>query len=365
MPDSPIVVAYVIGSMGNGRAGTERSLLTIIENLNRRRFTPLLISLQDCEYVRAGQFACETHCLHLNRMFTPRMWRCERFLARLLRERQARVVQTFFTEGHLVGGRAAQLAEIPAVISSRRNLGYGYGWKERLFLRYANRYPTRWLANSEAVADAISGIEKIDRSSFDVIYNGVPILPLPAKEGKTPFTIAMVANLRPVKSIGTFVEAASVVHRDFPDSRFVVIGEGSERAALEARIRDLELAAVFSLPGSRNDVHDALVQASIGVLASSSEGFSNSILEYMRAGLPVVATDVGGNREVVEDTKNGFLIPVGDSRRMAEILVRLLRDSQLRQALGENARRTFEARFSVSAMIENHQAYYQRLLGSP
>lgn len=355
-------VLYVIGSMGNGRAGTEKNLLTIIGHLDKTQFEPILITLQDCEYFRNGKFVCETHCWNVQRMFTPDMFAKRKKLAEFMRQREVDVIQTFFVEGHLVGGGAARMARIKTVISSRRNLGYSYGIKEKLYLKVANRYPRRWLANSEAVASAIAKIEGIARNSIDVIYNGVelkPVLPIDQRQRQT---VVMVANLRPVKAVSILIRAAVDVVKEFPRARFRILGEGPERHSLQAQITEADLQGNFEMPGSVRDVHAAIANATIGVLSSTSEGFSNSLLEYMRAELPVVATSVGGNAEVVRDGVTGFLVNANDHAAMAVRIGQLLREPEAAQAMGSAGRKLVEDKFSLDVMIRKHEEYYQKLV---
>jgi L-malate glycosyltransferase len=366
MTDDRIKIMYVIGSMGHGRAGTERNLLTIIEHLDRTRFEAFLVSLQDCEYIQKGQFCCDTTCLYLYRMFTPTMWRKRKQLARQMRELGIDIVQTFFVEGHLVGGAAARMAGVKAIVSSRRNLGYSYRLKERLLLKLANRYPRRWLANSQAVADTISRLEAIDRTRFDVIHNGVEI-PAPDTAGTaaavTPSqTVIMVANLRPVKAVDTLIRAAAVVVKSVPNVRFVIVGDGPQRISLLKLAAELSLTGQIDFIGSTSDVRATLRRATVGVLTSTSEGFSNAILEYMCAGLPVVATDVGGNREAVLEGKTGFLVAPADQDALADKLIYLLTDTDESLRLGRAGRERAEAEFSLAAMIRSYQEYYIRLV---
>lgn len=372
MKSDRIRIMYVIGSMGHGRAGTERNLLTIIEHLDRTRFEPFLVSLQDCEYIQQGQFYCDTSCLHLYRMFTPAMWSKRKQLAQRIRELGIDVVQTFFVEGHLVGGAAARIAGVQSIISSRRNLGYSYTFKERLLLKVANRYPQRWLANSQAVADTISRLEAIDPSCFDVIYNGVEIPALDVADTQAAVDanqrVVMVANLRPVKAVDTLIRAAAIVIKSVPNVRFAVVGDGPQRTSLVKLAAELSLTGQINFMGSTNDVRGALRGATVGVLTSTSEGFSNAILEYMCAGLPVVATDVGGNREAVNDSRTGFLVAPGDHDALASMLIYLLTHPEESVRLGRAGRERAEAEFSLAAMIRNYQEYYIRLVkqfGSP
>lgn len=356
-------VLYIIGSMGNGRAGTEKNLLTIIGNLNKSSFEPILITLQDCEYYRNGKFNCETLCWNIQRMFTPEMFAKKKKLAEFMKQREIDIVQTFFVEGHLVGGGAARLAGIRNIVSSRRNLGYSYGFKEKVFLKIANRYPKRWLANSEAVAREIARLEGVERSAIDVIYNGVELKPALATDQRMPQTVIMVANLRPVKSVATLIRAAAEIVKEYPDARFRIFGEGPERHLLQAQISEAGLQGNIEMPGSVRDVHKAIANATIGVLSSTSEGFSNSLLEYMRAELPAVATNVGGNAEVIREGLTGYLFTAGDHATLAARICQLLRDPDKAREMGQAGRQLVEEKFSLALMIRSHEEYYRRLAG--
>jgi glycosyltransferase involved in cell wall biosynthesis len=363
MTDGRIKIMYIIGSLGHGRAGTERNLLTIVEHLDRTCFEPYLVSLQDCEYIQQGIFSCDTACLHLYRMFTRSMFQKRKQLAQRMRELKIEIVQTFFIEGHLVGGGAAKMAGVKAIISSRRNIGYSYSLKEKLLLKFANRYPRRWLANSQAVADTISRLEAINRSCFDVIYNGVQMPELDdAGAVSAEKRVVIVANLRPVKAVDLLIRAAAIVVKSVPDVRFTIVGDGPQRASLLTLADELSLTGQIDFIGSTSDVRGALRGASVGVLTSTSEGFSNAILEYMCAGLPVIATDVGGNREAVLENKTGYLVAPNDHGALADKLIFLLTHPVDSLRLGRAGRKRVETEFSLAAMIRNYQEYYVRLV---
>jgi glycosyltransferase involved in cell wall biosynthesis len=353
---------YLIASMGDALAGTERNLLTIISHLDRTLFEPHLVSLQDCPFIRHGDYVCPTFCLDLCRMFTPRMWNKRRELAKRMRDLGIDVVQTFTTDAHLVGEGAARKAGVRAIISSRRDLGDAYNAKERFYLKVANRYPHRFLANSLAVANSIAKLEGIDRARLDVIYNGVEIPPTDGLPRQDSASVVMVANLRPVKSVSTLIQAAGQVVKAVTEAKFILVGDGPERGALESMVAQSGLRETFHFVGRQPDVSPFIRSASVGVLTSVSEGFSNAILEYMCAGLPVVATRVGGNPEIVEDGESGFLVPVCDPASLAEKLICLLQNHDLAARMGLRARERVEREFSLDAMICRHQDYYQKLL---
>jgi glycosyltransferase involved in cell wall biosynthesis len=367
MNDDKIKVMFVIGSMGNARAGTEKNLLTIISSLNRDRFTPYLVSLQDCDYIRAGNFACDTSCLNVYQMFSPAMRRARRELAERVQTPGIDIVQTFFTEAHMLGGAAARLGGAKAVISSRRNLGYSYGFKEKLYLRIANRYPTRWLANCKAVADEIAVTERLDRFRFDVIYNGVALHHESSENafgtvGDVSSDVVMVANLRPIKSVDTLIRAAALVIKSRPDTRFVILGDGPQRGELTRLTDELNVSSNVRLAGSVDDIMPYLTSSRIAVLTSLSEGCSNAILEYMNASLPVVASNVGGNPELVVDDETGYLVQPRDAQAFAEKIIHLLEHPDDSATMGRAGRLRAERQFSVARMISDYEAYYEKLL---
>ncbi len=367
MNDDRIKIMFVIGSMGNARAGTEKNLLTIISHLDRYRFTPYLVSLQDCEYIRAGEFVCDTTCLNVYQMFSPAMRRARRELAERVRTLGIDIVQTFFTEAHMLGGAAARLGGAKVVISSRRNLGYSYGLKEKLYLRIANRYPTRWLANCEAVADEIAVIERLDRFRFDVIYNGVALHELPNDMGAhapddLTAGVVMVANLRPIKSVETLIRAAALVLKSRPETRFIILGNGPQREELAHLASELGVSGKVEFAGSVDNIVPHLQSARIAVLTSLSEGCSNAILEYMNASLPVVASRVGGNPELITDGETGFLVQPGDAQAFAERIIHLLEHPDDAVRMGRSGRQRVEKLFSVTKMIADYESYYEKLL---
>jgi glycosyltransferase involved in cell wall biosynthesis len=131
---------------------------------------------------------------------------------------------------------------------------------------------------------------------------------------------------------------------------------------LQYLVDKLGLRDSFHFAGRQADVTPFINSACIGVLTSISEGFSNALLEYMGAGLPVVATDVGGNSEVVRDGETGFLFPVGNHQVLAEKLIRLLMSPDLAVAIGSNGRELAAREFSLDVMIHKHEDYYRGLI---
>jgi glycosyltransferase involved in cell wall biosynthesis len=174
--------------------------------------------------------------------------------------------------------------------------------------------------------------------------------------------IALVANLRPGKGHDTLIDAAPAVLRQVPDATFELIGDGPERAALEQRVRNRGVAHAFTFAGHVEDVPGRLSQADLFTLPSDSEAFPNAVLEAMAAGLPVVATDVGGIREVVEDERTGLLVPPRDPAALADRLCHLLTDRAHAHSLASAGRALVEARYSFERMVASIEQLYDHEL---
>ena len=240
-------------------------------------------------------------------------------------------------------------------------------------MQLGNRFVTRFIANAHVVAREMGRIESIDQRRFEVIHNGIDLqrfdhdmereVPLEfadAISGKRVISIA--ANLRAVKNIGMFLDAAAVVRRTRQDVVFAIMGDGDLRSELEARTRELNLEDCVIFAGSVPSVAPYLVRSHAACLVSKSEGFSNSVVEYMAASLPTVVTDVGGLPEAIDD-QCGYVVPSGDANALATRLLEILSlDDLSRRAMGIAARARVEERFSMSRQVEAYETLYEREL---
>ena len=181
-----------------------------------------------------------------------------------------------------------------------------------------------------------------------------------------PSRLVTVGRLQAPKDAITLVRALAAVHGSPFET--VVVGDGPDRPAVEEEVRRLGLERAVELVGERDDVPELLATADLFVLSSRSEGLPLSILEAMAAGLPVVASRVGGIPEVVVDGETGLLVPPGDPQRLADAVERLLADPSLRRRLGEAGRRRVAEHFDLASVQRAHLDLYRRELarsGSP
>jgi glycosyltransferase involved in cell wall biosynthesis len=232
---------------------------------------------------------------------------------------------------------------------------------------------TRLITVSYEMASYLICRARIPQQRLQVIYNGIELAKRQQFDkqvrrrnfGLTPeeITVVCVGRLVPVKAHEILFEAWAMLERAIK-ARLLIIGDGPRRPELEQMVRDHGLSDRIRFLGLRHDVADLLNLADIFVLSSHSEGLSCSILEAMAAGLPVVATAVGGNPELVMNGVNGYLVPPADSLSLSARLSELIANSDRRQAFGVASRQLAEQKFSIHHMVEQYVRLYREVLAS-
>jgi glycosyltransferase involved in cell wall biosynthesis len=231
-------------------------------------------------------------------------------------------------------------------------------------LRLAYPHFHGFVANSHAAARQTHVLDGVPLEKIEVIYNGVelPALREPIVRHEWPM-VGVVAHLnRTVKRVDLFLHAAYLVKQRMPTVRFLVAGDGPLRQELEALAGRFGLSSDVTFVGHVSDIGETLEQLDIGVLCSDSEGFSNAILEYMANGVPTVARKVGGNEEIIANSETGLLVDSDRPEMIAEAVLLLLQDEEVRRTMSVRARRLLKDRFSVAECVRRHEAYYERLL---
>lgn len=361
----------------SGIGGTELNALRTAERLDRRRFDLEVVSLSDYPPLRDRYEAAGIpfSTLPIRSLKSADVARRGWELTRHLRERRTQVFHAHDHPGNILGVPWARLAGVPAVIASRRWWKAARGPAHGTLGRIAFGLAHAVLTNTPAVADRTVA-EGVPGSKVRVVPNFLDEESFDAPEGlrdglraelgleSGARLVGIVAQLRAEKDHETLIRAAARLASRHADVHFVLVGEGEMRPELERLRATLKLEGRVHLAGLRigeGNLHHAF---DLSVLCSRSEALSNSILEAMAAGNPVVATDVGGTPDAVVDGETGCLVPVGDPDALAGALDRILADRSLARRLGEAGRRRARERYAPEAALSGLERTYRELLGT-
>lgn len=295
-------------------------------------------------------------------------------LARFLRRGRFDVVHAHDLWSNLLAIPAAWLARVPVIISSRRDLAHlaWYTPRRRKFLRRLQSLSSAVLVNSGQISEQLVHEDGFRPEFIHIVHNGIDFdrfSRLVSERGRVfpglqnCKLIVCTGNMHSdVKGHPTLIEAARNVCGKFPQVKFVLIGDGKKRAEFEAKVSELGLQSNFLFLGSRQNVPEILACCDIAVLPSQAEGFSNALLEYMAAGLPTVATAVGGNPEVIESGLDGLLVKPDDPVALAGAILSLLENPNFASQLGSAGRERVRRHFNFAQLTSNVDALYTELL---
>jgi glycosyltransferase involved in cell wall biosynthesis len=363
-PDGKIRVLFVIRQLDYG--GAERQLVELATRLPRDRFDAMV-----CCLCPPGPLAVELEERGITVVSTHKklgaLSTCSWALLSLVREFRPAVLHSYLFSANWRSLSVGRVAGVPLVVTSVRNVDIHTKKIFTLGERFFAGLNDCVIANAEAVREYVSDKHGIPRSKMHVIHNGVAMERVrPRREASGYATeagvVGMIASLSVKKRHETFLRAARLVLESLPDTRFVVVGEGPLRQELESRAKELGISDAVCFRGSTEDVGRILAAIDVSVLTSVKEGCSNVILESMAAALPLVVTDAGGNRELVLDEVTGFIVPIDDAEAVAERIVRLLSDADLRRRMGEEGLKRVRERFSVRRMVDNTASFYMETL---
>jgi glycosyltransferase involved in cell wall biosynthesis len=377
-----IKIAYIIGSLRTG--GAEGQLLELLRGLDRHIFDPSLILFRPDTSSRADGAVEQVYSIGNSK--TSRLvdrsdlLKFPSFLLRtrsLLRHIKPDVLHAFLPEAvTIVGCLAARAAGVPLVVASRR--GSASLYRLSPFLTAAERYALRetdfMLANSVALAQEIVNLDSYPAGRTATIYNGVDsrrFVPKCGSELRPPLgwtdehvVFGIVANFRRCKRHADFISAAIGLNREFPHTRFLMCGhDRGELPHLTKQIMDAGLRDVFHITTSDQPERAVYPLIDVYVCSSETEGFSNSILEAMACGKPVIATRVGGNAEAVRNGIDGYLIPPYEPEAITAASKSLVRSTELRKKMSAAARQRVVTTFALDLMVKNHEQLYLQLLG--
>lgn len=352
------------------RSGAEKQLTLLATHLPRDEFAVEVVTLD-----RAGPYAdvLREHRINVTVLgkrlkFDPRTLRR---LRRHLVESRCDILHSWLfaanAYGRLVQGAPAGMRKI---VSERCVDSWKQPWQLWLDRRLMSR-TDRLVANSSPVADFYAELG-YPRDRTTVVPNAVEPPPPPAltraalvEELRLPadaLLVCYVGRLAKQKRVDDLLWAAQVLRQAEPRACLLIVGDGPERDRLEQHARDVECIRHVRFLGHRDDAADIMQCCSAFWLGSSFEGMSNSLMEAMACGLPVVCTSIPPNRELVTHDEHGYLVDVGDGAAFAQYTVRLLQQPDLALRLGANGRARIEQEFTVRQMVENHVRVYRAVI---
>jgi len=371
------VVLFIIGSLEIG--GAEKQIVSLLNHIHDHEYCCYVFALQKDGPLKAY---LEEHGVRIYEGglkkgdITRAPWRllfAEWKLLKIMLSLKPTIVQSFLPLVTFMGALAGCLAKVPLVITSRRALGKHQ--ERHIVLRpfdlLANRLSHRVTVNSRAVWEDTVNRDHMDPAKLVLIYNGVDASSFDSARASRRETrekleirpkekvIIAIGNLIPYKGHEELLLAAHEVLEEVPQAVFLLVGE--ERGIgwkLEKMAVELGISSRVKFVGLRQDIPQLLAASDVSVIASHEEGFSNVVLESMAAGLPVVATRVGGNSEAVIDAATGWLVPPRNPTAMAEKIIDLLNDPNKAESWGNMGRERVKEDFSLEKMVEEHMRLY-------
>jgi sugar transferase (PEP-CTERM/EpsH1 system associated) len=361
-----IRIAHVVHRFDCG--GLQNGMVNIINRLPAEEFDHTIISLTDSTEFRS-RLTEDIPLVELHKRpgnspaYLYRVWK-------MLRGARFDVLHT-----RNLPCLEAQLAGLLAGVPARVHGEHGWdvfdlqGTKRRYrWLRRAFRLVVcRYVVVSRHLQDYLTATIGVHPQRIARIPNGVDaqkFQPLVGGPRADPFVIGSVGRIETVKDYMTLARALALIAREWPVCpQLVLVGEGSERNAIVAYLQAQGLARFCELTGARDDVPDLMRRFSVFVLPSRAEGMSNTILEAMASGLPVIATAVGGNGELVVDGETGFLVPPGDPGAIAARLTYYREHPEVLGRHGRAARERVLREFSLDVMAEGYRRLYHECAG--
>lgn len=375
-------ILFVIGNLDTG--GAENHIIQLLPLLKEKGYFPGVYTLTH-KGVQSGQLETQGILVHepshvsrlrkLPFLFRKLLIAIVTFITlwRLINKTKPDVIHFFLPHAYMLGGICSLFTRAPKRIMSRRSLSI-YSM-HRPFVRIVEKFLHKkmdiLLGNSLSVVGQLKE-ECTNHKKIRLIYNGVNLDRFNVNNGqkniREEFGIAndsvvvtMVANIIPYKGHNDLIYAISRIEKS-EHLEFIILCVGRDDGAgadLQQLARDLDVADKIIWLGERNDVPAILRASDVGLLCSHQEGFSNSILESMAAGLPMVVTDVGGNSEAVTDNVNGIVVPSHEPSCLSNALIKMIESKEKRQKMGIASRKIVEVKFTQEICVAHYIQLYE------
>lgn len=372
------LVAHVMYRFATG--GLENGIVNLINHMPPERYRHAVIALTEVTDFRCRIHRDDVEFIALNKPPGQTLWQFPK-LYRLFRRLRPAIVHSRNLAA-LEVQLPAWAAGVPVRIHGEhgRDVGDldGSNVAYQRVRRFYKPFVSYYLALSRDLAQYLNGIIRVPPDKMLQVYNGVDTIrfhPAPDNDRAMPgcpfpraghWLVGTVGRMQTVKDQPTlaraFVRALAIAPELRSRLRLVLIGDGPLRGECQAILAAAGVADLAWLPGERGDVPEVMRGLDSFVLPSLAEGISNTILEAMASGLPVIATDVGGNADLVAAGVSGEILPAADPETMAQAIVHFAADPEASRAMGREGRRLAEEKFSMQAMVAAYQGTYDKLL---
>lgn len=369
MKNRPIKIMYLIDYLYGTTGGTERQVFELINNLDREICEPYLTVFRFMPYLRAHGFPCDIKVLNIHKLAAPSTFFRLLVFSRFIQRNNIDLVHIFFNDASVATPLFCRIGGAK-VISSRRDMGFWYTPGKLAALRLSNLFLDKIVANCNAVRENVYRMEHFPLNRIQVIYNGhdekrfqQPPFEQLRNElniGERDPIIGMVSNLYEIKRPHDLLTAFKSILVHHPAAHVVFVGGGELEITRMTKVaNDLGVEDKVRFIGRIEDPVPIIKHFDVCVLCSETEGLSNAIIEYMGCGKATVCTDAGGNGELIQDGFNGYVVPVGDTQAMAERIITLIANPELKKTYEANARAIFsQGLFYVKAMVDAHMKLY-------
>jgi len=364
-------IVFVITTLGMG--GAETQLVRLATGLKGRGWQVSVVSLIPMEYIAKDLEQSQIPAVSLNMRPGSPDPRAVLALARYLREQKPQIVHTHMVHANLLGRVARLFAPVPVLISTAHNVNEGSRWREIAY-RLTDRLCDLTTQVSEAGLKRYIAIGAVPEAKIRFVPNGINSMefcPDPQARARVReelgwqqhFIWLAVGRFAEAKDYPNLLQAFAEVHARHPEGRLMIAGKGELMKATQRLAWELGLSEVVRFLGPRKDI-PALMNAADGyVMSSAWEGLPMVLLEASATGLPIVATDVGGNREVVQEGQTGYLVPPKDARALGAAMLRLMAlPKTQKQSMGEAARALVQRRYSLESVLNYWETIYAEQL---
>ena len=357
-PAGRVPIAFVLSSFDPG--GTERQMIELLRRLDRRRWEVHLVCFRrtGAWFDRAAEAATSVKMFPLTSFQDLAALRQLVAFGRWCRRQRIAVVHTGQLYSNIFGLPGAALGGVPVRIGNRRDINPNQRPVHLVSQRIAYSFAHKIVTNSRAAAARLRR-ERVPGHKIATVPNGIDFDAFPESPRRTaPRRVVVVANLRPEKGHDVLIDAAREVLARVLGATFDIVGDGPLAGSLRELARRAGVDRAVTFAGHQQDVGARLAQGDIFVLPSRSEAMPNALLEAMATGLPVIASEVGGIGEIVEDGRTGLLVPADNPAALADRICRVMTTPGLAAALGEAARKEVRGRYSFERMVAAFESIY-------